>query len=149
MPPDIQARWTTRRLVGAVTGAFLACRRADFATLAGFDAAHLPIWFNDVDFCLRLRRAGRLILYAPEIVATHHESRTLSAQPEDARRRAIWTDSLGAMRRRWGAALETDPGFNPHFARTGRPFESMIEPSMAAVRAHFVLSSQRNPWLLR
>jgi GT2 family glycosyltransferase/tetratricopeptide (TPR) repeat protein len=145
---DIIARWTTRRRVGAVTGAFLACRREDFTALGSFDAAHLPIWFNDVDFCLRLRRAGRLILYAPEIVATHYESRTLAAQPEDARRRAIWTESLAEMRRRWGRALETDPGFNPHFARTGRPFEAITEPPLDAVREHLVLSAQRNPWAL-
>jgi GT2 family glycosyltransferase len=148
VPSDIMARWITRRRVGAVTGAFLCCRREDFVALDGFDAAYLPIWFNDVDFCLRLRRAGRLIIYAPEIVATHHESRTLAALPEDPRRRAIWSESLAEMGRRWGRALETDPGFNPHFARTGRPFEAMVEPSLVTVREHLVLSAERNPWAL-
>jgi GT2 family glycosyltransferase len=148
VPDDIAARWMTRRRVGAVTGAFLACRREDFATLGGFDATHLPIWFNDVDFCLRLRQAGRLILYAPEIVATHYESRTLAAMPEDTHRRALWSESLAELRRRWGPALATDPGFNPYFVRNGRPFEAMLEPSTLAIRAHLTLSAQRNPWAL-
>ena len=54
------------------------------------------------------------------------KSRTLSARPA---RQAIWDDSLAELRRRWGEALKVDPGFNPHFARTGRPFELMTEPS--------------------
>jgi GT2 family glycosyltransferase len=148
VPPEIEARWTTRRRVGSVTGAFLACRRSDFIAVGGFDEARLPIWFNDVDFCLKLRRAGRWILYAPEIVATHHESRTLTRQPEDVRRRAIWTESLAEMKRRWGRAIETDPGFNPYFARTGRPFEAMREPAVLAIEEHLVQSAQSNPWLI-
>jgi hypothetical protein len=144
--PDIAARWVTRRRVGAVTGAFLACRRADYSAAGGFDAAHFPIWFNDIDFCLKLRQAGLSILYEPAIRATHHESRTLSAQPHDAVRQAIWDDSLREMQLRWGDALHTDPGFNPHFARTGRPFELLAEPSVEAVRAHLLRSGQPDPW---
>jgi tetratricopeptide (TPR) repeat protein len=146
--PDIAARWTTRRRVAAVTGAFLACRQATFNAVGGFDAAHFPIWFNDIDFCLKLREAGLFILYEPAITATHHESRTLSAQPHDTARQAIWDDSLKSLRDRWGEALTIDPGFNPHFARTCRPFELMMEPSTEAIRAHLKRSGQPNPWLV-
>lgn len=144
--PDIAARWVARRRVGAVTGAFLGCRRSDFQAVGGFDAAHLPIWFNDIDFCLKLRRAERIILFEPTILATHHESRTLSAQPHDAARQEIWDDSLRTMQQRWGQALVTDPGFNPHFSRHGRPFELMMEPSTHAIREHLVRSSGPDPW---
>jgi GT2 family glycosyltransferase/tetratricopeptide (TPR) repeat protein len=144
--PDIAARWVTRRRVAAVTGAFLACRRAEFAAVGGFDEGALPIWFNDVDFCLKLRRAGRLVLYAPEIVATHHESRTLAVHADDPGRKAIFDESLGVLRQRWGEALATDPGFNPHFARVGRPFEMLTEPSVTAVQEHLVRSAAENPW---
>jgi GT2 family glycosyltransferase len=146
VPDDIAARWLTRRSVAAVTGAFLACRRTVFTSAGGFDAAHLPIWSNDVDFCLRLRESGLLILYEPAIRAIHHESRTLSAQPRDAERAAIWDQTLEVMRQRWGDALATDPGFNPHFVRIGRPFELMIEPSIAAVRFQLLRSASASPW---
>ncbi len=53
MGPD--NRWHTRRTVAAVTGAFLACRRSEFESAGGFDADTFGIWFNDVDFCLKLR----------------------------------------------------------------------------------------------
>jgi GT2 family glycosyltransferase/tetratricopeptide (TPR) repeat protein len=141
--PDIAARWTTRRQVAAVTGAFLACRRTDFTAVKGFDTPYFPIWFNDIDFCLKLRRTGLTILYEPAIKATHHESRTLSTTPL---RLDIWADSLKTMQQRWGDALTLDPGFNPQFARTGRPFELMMEPSFDAVRAHFIRSARPDPW---
>lgn len=144
--PDIAARWVTRRRVAAVTGAFLACRRDAYEAVGGFDAKHLPIWFNDIDFCLKLREAGLNILYEPGIRATHHESRTLSAQPH---RQAIWDDSLSIMQQRWGEALRTDPGFNPQFARTGRPFELMMEPSPSLIRAHLLRSARPDPWRVK
>lgn len=146
VPDDIASRWMTRRRVAAVTGAFLACRRADFDAVAGFDGAEFPIWFNDIDFCLRLRQAGLAIVYDPALQAVHHESWTLSAQDHSEKDPALWQASLSAMRRRWGQALVTDPGFNPYFARTGRPFELMREPSPHEIQMHLVRSARPNPW---
>ena len=134
IPAQIAARWVMRRQVGAVTGAFIACRAETFKAAGGFDPM-LPIWFNDVDFCLRLRRDGLAILYDPSLSGLHHESRTLSIGAEDKLRRQIWDRSLAEMRRRWGQAMCVDPGFNPHFARVGRPFEALREPALALVAA--------------
>ncbi len=141
----IAERWTSRRQVGAVTGAFLACCRTIFDRVGGFDPS-LPIWFNDVDFCLTLRQAGLAIIYEPDLTAIHRESPTLAVGAADPDRRVIWDTSLAEMRRRWGEALTIDPGFNPHFARTGRPFEALFEPSLGAVQAHLKRSAQPNPW---
>lgn len=148
VPDDIAARWISRRRVAAVTGACLACRRHDFDAVGGFDAVHLPIWFNDVDFCLKLRRDGKLILFEPAIAALHHESRTLRGQPDDERRRAIWRESLATLGTRWGAALATDPSFNPYFSRHGRPFQAISEPSPGAVLEQLRLTSRANAWRL-
>jgi tetratricopeptide (TPR) repeat protein/glycosyltransferase involved in cell wall biosynthesis len=144
--PSIAARWHSRRRVAAVTGAFLACRRSVFEQAGGFDAGALPIWFNDVDFCLRVRRLGKQIIYEPAISAVHHESKTLRATSDRPDRRRIWEDSLELMRQRWGAALATDPSFNPAYGRTGRPFASLHEPSVLAIRAHLQRSALPNPW---
>jgi hypothetical protein len=53
---------------------------------------------------------------------------------------------LRQLQQRWGDALHIDPGFNPHFARTGRPFELLMEPSTATIQAHLLRSAQPNPW---
>ncbi|MBC7637478.1 MAG: glycosyltransferase [Acetobacteraceae bacterium] len=137
VPAQIAQRWAVRRQVGAVTGAFLACQRQVYADMNGFDTT-LPIWFGDVDFCMRVRAVGAAVLYEPRLVGVHHESRTLARNASDPARSRIWDQSLADMQRRWGAALVTDPWFNPHFARQGRPFEAIIAPSLEQIRLHLV-----------
>jgi GT2 family glycosyltransferase len=52
-------------------GAFLMFRREVWEKLGGLDEAFHPLWFEDVDFCLRLRQAGLRIRYVPGTVARH------------------------------------------------------------------------------
>ena len=106
----------------AVTGAFMACRRCDFIGLGGFDAEQLPIWFNDVDYCLRVMGKGLRVLYEPNIRALHHESKSLDLAFEATARDATYEHAASLMRARWGARLERDPWYNPHYARFVKPF---------------------------
>ena len=59
----------------AVTAACMMMRHSLFDEVGGFDEA-LPIDFNDVDLCLRLRRRGYLIVYTPLALLYHYESAT-------------------------------------------------------------------------
>ena len=54
-------------------GAFLMVRRDALHSIAGWDERFHPLWFEDVDLCLRLRRAGHRIRYVPGAVALHEE----------------------------------------------------------------------------
>jgi GT2 family glycosyltransferase len=62
------------RNVSAVTGACLLTRTALYRELEGFDADHLPVQFNDVDFCLRAAARGCRVVYEPAAVLYHEES---------------------------------------------------------------------------
>ncbi len=42
----------------AVTAACMVCRREVYVELGGLDETALPVSFNDIDFCLRLRKKG-------------------------------------------------------------------------------------------
>ena len=126
-------RWVTRRSVSAVTGAFLACRRSVFEAVDGFDATTFGLWYNDVDFCLRVRATGYRVLYEPAIEAYHHESKTLAAEFDDAARAAYFQKGTAAMRARWGTTFENDPYFNPHYARWGTPF-AWLRASVSTAR---------------
>jgi glycosyltransferase involved in cell wall biosynthesis len=96
------------RDVSAVTGACMMVRRETFDALGGFDE-ELPVAYNDIDFCLRLRKAGRLVVYTPFATLRHHESATRGAldPPDDAAR----------MRARWHDVLMDDPYYSPHLTR--------------------------------
>ncbi|HEY6470881.1 MAG TPA: glycosyltransferase family 2 protein [Candidatus Dormibacteraeota bacterium] len=63
------------RNVSAVTGACLMVKRVLWEELGGFDE-ELHVALNDVDFCLRLLRAGYRNVYTPAAELTHLESAT-------------------------------------------------------------------------
>ena len=141
-------RWQSLRAVGAVTGAFLACRREAFERVGPFDEVGLGVTFNDVDFCLRLRAAGLAVLYAPEIALVHFESKSRGIDYLDARKQERAEFERRKLLDRWGEALLLDPGFNPHWSRWTAPFAAIREPSPAEIARHLAASAAPDPWSL-
>jgi GT2 family glycosyltransferase len=97
------------RNCSAVTAACLMTRRAVFEQVGGLDEK-LPVDFNDVDFCLRLREAGYRIVFTPYAELVHHESASFGG-------RAQSEQELARMRQRWRTALERDPYYNPNLSK--------------------------------
>lgn len=139
-------RYAIRHAVSAVTGAFLAVRRADFHRVSGFDAGRLMIAHSDVDFCLRLRELGRTILYCPEIEAIHHEGATRGRNQTKA---AIAWDEGERMDllARWGETLVEDPGISPYWQRGEKPFDLLREPTTRGILAQIDRSASDYPWM--
>ena len=80
-------------LVEQPAGAFLMVRRDVWNKLGGFDEQFYPVWFEDVDFCLRAVDAGYQIAYVPSVVARHEGGHSVSRIPE-GRRATYWCVSL-------------------------------------------------------
>jgi N-acetylglucosaminyl-diphospho-decaprenol L-rhamnosyltransferase len=69
----------TRRLeVEQPAGAFLMVRHAVWEELGGFDEGFFPLWFEDVDFCLRAAERGYRVYYEPLAVAKHTGAHSIS-----------------------------------------------------------------------
>ena len=68
-------------------------RRSAWALIGGFDEAFFPIWFEDVDFCQRLKAAGLRIVYLPEAAARHQGAHSAS-QLSWKQRQLFWYGSL-------------------------------------------------------
>lgn len=66
--------WDTPRMVEYVTGAAMAFRREVLETVGFLDEAFWPGYYEDIDFCFRVREAGYEIWYIPEATLTHVES---------------------------------------------------------------------------
>lgn len=58
------------RNVPWVVGACLVIRRTAFNAVAGFDSSY-PLYFEDVDFCVRLGEAGWATVFDPTLSAIH------------------------------------------------------------------------------
>jgi N-acetylglucosaminyl-diphospho-decaprenol L-rhamnosyltransferase len=74
-------------------GAFLMIRRDAWDKLGGFDEAFYPLWFEDVDFCFRLKRAGLHLFHVPTAVATHSGGHSIRKVPLGIRE-IYWYGSL-------------------------------------------------------
>ncbi|MFM7244802.1 MAG: glycosyltransferase [Planctomycetaceae bacterium] len=64
------------RPVDYVSGALLATPRSLFLTLGGFDPAFAPGYYEDTDFCFRLRDQGYEVLCQPASTIVHVEGGT-------------------------------------------------------------------------
>jgi len=91
----------------AVTGACLMVRRQVFEEIGGLNEDELPINFNDVDFCLRLREQGYHIVYSPYSLVRHHESAT--------REPIVDTAGQAYMLAHWQKQLASDIYYHPQF----------------------------------
>lgn len=111
-------RWTRRRPATAVTGGFMAVRRALFEAVGGFDEVDLPISCSDVDLCLKVGARGWTVLYAPEIELRHHESLTRGHAQHGAQRRRAEAE-MAILLARWGARAAYDPTRNPQWEARG------------------------------
>ncbi len=74
-------------------GAFLLIRRRAWSDVGGFDTAFHPLWFEDVDFLLRLHRRGWRVRYEPAAVARHAGGHSIQSLPA-ACRQLYWYGSL-------------------------------------------------------
>ncbi|WP_374764423.1 glycosyltransferase [Yunchengibacter salinarum] len=115
----------------AVTGAFLACRKGDFQALGGFDADHLAVSFNDVDFCLRLTERGLVAIYDPRITFNHLESKSRGYDFQASDKAARAAGERTWMEQHWHHRLAMDPYYPPVFVRRGQPFALMAPPTRA------------------
>lgn len=112
----------------AVTAACLLCRREVFRAVGGFDAQNLPVGFNDVDFCLRLRERGLRVIATPHIEMIHDESRSRGADVAPERvARGVKEETF--MRERWGTMLAEDPFYSPNLTLDRYPYKGLAWPA--------------------
>lgn len=99
----------------AVTAACLMAKRSVYEQVGGF-TEELTVAFNDVDFCLKVRALGMLVVYQPRVEAYHYESKSRGSEdtPEKVAR---FQREIEYMREKWIGILKNgDPYFNPNFS---------------------------------
>ncbi len=74
-------------------GAFLMFSRAVWEAVGGFDERFWPVWFEDVDFCARIKSAGFGTYYHPAAMAKHSGSHAVGRLQLENRER-YWYGSL-------------------------------------------------------
>ncbi len=72
------------RPVAWVAGSSLLVRRVDFDRIGGFDEGFF-LYFEDIDFCLRLQTQVGPIYYDPSVTILHHRGMSAATAPALAR----------------------------------------------------------------
>lgn len=100
------------RQQSAVTAACLLTTKTVWDEVGGLNAADFAVNFNDVDYCLRVRRAGHAVIWTPFATLVHAESasRGLDIEPSKAVRSQREQQNL---RLHWTNHLVVDPSYHP------------------------------------
>jgi len=128
--PGYFGRLVLTNRFSAVTGACLLTHRDLFLDLGGLDEIDLPIAFNDVDFCLRVRESGRAVVFTPYAELYHLESASRGLE-ESPRQIARFNRESEVMRERWPGWLRDDPAYNPNLTDVHEDFSLAAPPRVA------------------
>lgn len=102
--------------LSAVTAACMMVKRSVFAETGGL-TEELAVAFNDIDFCLKVREKGYLVVYTPDAQLYHYESKSRGA--EDTKEKVErFQKEISYMKQHWGELLTQDPMYNPNLTLT-------------------------------
>lgn len=110
------ARANTTQNLSAVTGACLMTKRSVYEAVGGLDE-QFAVALNDVDYCMKVTEAGKMVVYTPYAQLYHYES--ITRGPED------------------------DPGKKERFAKEGRRFEQKWEARLKGGDPYYNINLSR------
>jgi GT2 family glycosyltransferase len=113
------------QFVTAVTGACLLVNRRKYEAVGGLDEQSFAIAYNDVDFCLKLERAGWRNVYTPHAILYHHESKSRGNDLSPQHRQRYMRE-LAVLQERWGTKTYADPLHSIHLDRYSETYTPNI-----------------------
>lgn len=105
----------------AVTAACMMVKKSVFDEVGGLSSV-LAVAFNDIDFCLKVRHAGYLVVYNPYAELYHYESKSrgLEDTPEKQER---FRREIAKMEELWPDVFrKPDPYYNPNLTLASQDF---------------------------
>ena len=105
----------------AVTAACMLVKKEAFDRVGGM-SIDLAVAFNDIDFCMKLREAGYLIVYNPYAELYHYESKSrgLEDTPE---KKARFNREVMIFDQHWPEITQKgDPYYNPNLTLESQDF---------------------------
>ncbi len=97
----------------AVTAACLMTKKSVFDQVGGL-SPELAVAFNDIDYCMKVRALGKMVVYAPYSCFYHYESKSrgLEDTPEKIAR---FNREVAIFIRKWPDIIQNgDPCYNPN-----------------------------------
>ena len=107
--------------LSAVTAACMMVKKSVFEEVHGL-SEDLKVAFNDIDFCMKIRQKGYLIVYNPYAELYHYESKSRGQEdsPEKVER---FNGEIETFSKRWPDILKNgDPYYNINLSLMNTPY---------------------------
>lgn len=105
----------------AVTAACMMVKRSAYERVGGL-TEELAVAFNDIDFCLKVREAGMLVVYNPYAELFHYESKSRGLEDSPAKVERF-NGEVEILLSRWRDRIEQgDPYYNPNLTLDNSDF---------------------------
>ena len=113
--PGYFARAILAQDLSAVTAACIMIKKSVYEEVEGLEEAY-AVAFNDVDLCMKIRKAGYLIVYNPNAELMHYESKSRGYEDTEEKIRRFQSE-IQLFQSRWKEFLEEgDPYYNPNLS---------------------------------
>ncbi|VVU51314.1 glycosyl transferase family 2 [Burkholderia anthina] len=107
--------------LSAVTAACLLVRKSVFLEVGGLEEDALKVAFNDVDFCLKVRKAGYRNLWTPYAELYHYESKSRGSE-DTPEKIARFASEINFMQGKWNDYLAIDPYYSQNLTLSREDF---------------------------
>ena len=99
----------------SVTAACLMISKNKFNEVGGFEV-ELAVEYNDVDFCLKMKKAGYDNIYLPHVELFHYESLTRGHPHKSKESYDRHVHEIGIFKARWNSYIQHDPCYSPNLS---------------------------------
>ena len=107
------SRLSIAQNLSAVTAACALIRKSVWDEVKGLDEG-FAVAFNDVDLCMKIRKAGYLIVWTPYAELYHYESKSRGLE-DTVEKQKRFAGEISRFKKKWGKELEAgDPYYNPN-----------------------------------
>ncbi len=120
--PGYMSRAQIVQNLTACTAACLLLRRDVYRQVGGLDEGY-AVAFNDVDFCMKIRKAGYLVVFTPFAELYHYESKS-RGQEDTTEKRNRFNSEVFRFQEKWASELKSgDPYYNPNLTLITENFD--------------------------
>lgn len=109
--------------LSAVTAACLMIRRNVYEEVHGLNE-DLAVAFNDIDFCLKVRKKGYLIVFSPYVEMYHYESKS-RGKDDTKEKSARFESEIKTFHNEWGLWVR-DPYYNDNLTLDKEDFSLRV-----------------------
>jgi len=113
--PGYQSYNLAMRNYSAVTAACMLTKKSLFQKMGGFDEKNHAVFCNDVDYCLKLISSGYRVVFNPDALLYHYESKSRGLKDN--------IKEIKHFRKKWNKFIKKDPSYNINLSQENERFE--------------------------